>query len=190
MKTNIFRINTTDVVLQDYEIGQGKIIISDDNFGYNFSYYWGSMGSDSTLSNFLLQISSDYFARKLCSSKYVFDSKKTFSLIRRSLKDELPWYKHTEFQKELRVQINEFEQEVETSEQFYGSMPNFLSSIDYYSYLNNFDRKVTKELIENIFSYTSDFICTNPSKEMEWLEGFHKKLKKYLTVSPIPQPTL
>jgi len=39
------RIDTTDVILRDDAPGKGKIMISDDGWGYNFSYYWGAMGS-------------------------------------------------------------------------------------------------------------------------------------------------
>ena len=47
-----FRINSTDIILQDFNKGEGKIIISNDSFGYNFSYYWGAMGKNTILKAF------------------------------------------------------------------------------------------------------------------------------------------
>ncbi len=38
MKTTTFRIGCTDVILQDYELSKGKLIISNDNYGYHFGY--------------------------------------------------------------------------------------------------------------------------------------------------------
>jgi hypothetical protein len=189
MTSKIFRLNSTDVILQDYQDGQGKIIISNDDRGYNFSYYWGSMGSGSCLSDFLIRINSEYFARKLGTCKEIFDADKTFRVIRKTLKKELPWYKHLEFQKEFRVKLNDFQSQCSDDVNgFYYFLRDFTESLDYYL-VEGSDRDEVKSIIDNLFSY-SDYICTKPSPETIWLEDFHGKLKKYLTTSQVPQPTL
>ena len=39
-KLTHYRLDYTDVILQDYEDGKGKIIISNDDRDINLSYYW------------------------------------------------------------------------------------------------------------------------------------------------------
>lgn len=108
MKT--IQIGSTEVILQNYEINQGKIIVS-DLYNGSYSYYWGSMGG--TLEEFIKSIDSCYFAGKLCTDMYVFSGEKTAKAIRRHIKQnmnyDLPWYKYMPAQKELREAIKDLE---------------------------------------------------------------------------------
>jgi hypothetical protein len=106
---NSFFINDTEVTLINEEFGKGQIIVSDINMGY-YQMYWGAMGQ--TIEDFIMSINGDYFTGKLLGhrSTQVFDVKKTFSTLRKFIRDELglPWYKHLEFQRVLRGDINAF----------------------------------------------------------------------------------
>src|SRR5690606_27501153 len=88
-----FRIDGTDVILQDYEDGKGKIIISNDDFDYNLSYYWGSMGEGYNLSKFILKTNNSYLIGKLGerSCDGPIDIKRTMTNVRRYIKDETEW---------------------------------------------------------------------------------------------------
>lgn len=107
---NRFKIEDADIILENYENGQGKIIIS-DLYNGSFSYYWGSMGE--SIEEFLKSINSSYFADKLCSNRFVFSGKKTAKEIRRYIREDmkydLPWYKFQSGQKELRERLKEIE---------------------------------------------------------------------------------
>ena len=54
----LINIGLTDIVLQNFKDGQGKIIISNFDFDYNFSYYWGAMGENTNIEQFICQINS------------------------------------------------------------------------------------------------------------------------------------
>lgn len=106
------KINTTDIILIDYgNESSGKVIISDNEYDINCSYYWGSMASN--LNGFISRINPDYFASKLSNTKYVFSAKNTAKAIRKYIKEnmayELPWYKWPHHQKTLRAAIKEIE---------------------------------------------------------------------------------
>jgi hypothetical protein len=177
-----FRIGTTDVILQDYEDGKGKIIISDDDFGYDFSYYWGAMGENTNLKKFITSINSDYFVNKLGPhSQGPIDSKRTMRNVRRFIREEmdLPWYKHLEFQKDMREKLNDFQNEIYTDYQFaeeWNSLVDY--RLDYYLIEDRFDR----EEIESAFKGICEqwyFIEYETHPENVWLNNFHKKLVKY-----------
>lgn len=101
-----YSIDGTDVILTEYGIGKGKIIVADLD-GYNFSYYWGAMG-ERTLREFILQLNGCYFTDKLNRPKDLRDFciKKTMANVRRYIRDEINWYDDKEAQKELRTQLN------------------------------------------------------------------------------------
>ncbi len=77
MNTKRIQIEDTTILLEDYELNKGKIIIT--NSSRSLSYYWGAMSGD--LSSFLLNIDSDYFAGCLVPHglERVLDVKRTFS---------------------------------------------------------------------------------------------------------------
>ena len=107
-KTEILKIKGVEITLENRDFGEGKITINRTN---KFSMFWGAMGSN--IQDFLCQINSDYFADKLQGAERLekFDCKKTFSEVRRFIREDinLKWYKHFEFQKEMRETLNEFE---------------------------------------------------------------------------------
>lgn len=116
-------IGETDVLLFDYEPGQGKIIIA--NPTCNYSYYWGSMGC--TLSEFICHIDSHYFAKNLTNNIRSFSNEKTFKSVRKFLREEmdLPRYKHTEFQKDMRRVLKEFQAACDSEYYLVNSVFNF-----------------------------------------------------------------
>jgi hypothetical protein len=180
----LIEINTTDIVLQDFGQGKGKIIISDTDRDYNFSFYWGAMGKDTTLREFIKEIDSSYFIGKLahhCQGK--FSSKRTFSKLRKFLREEysedLAWYKNMEFQKELRHDLNRFQEDCGSEEMFVFMWDSFADNLHYYLIDNELDRKQ----IESIFKGMCEvwhFIEKDTPAEHIWLERLHKELKNIL----------
>jgi len=83
------RIGLTDVIFKDEGEGKGKIIVSNDDWGYNFSHYWGAMG-DRNLKQFVSEINTSYFVDKLSVRRNGdLDVKKTFTNIRKRIREAL-----------------------------------------------------------------------------------------------------
>jgi hypothetical protein len=105
----IRRLNIDGIQVQLEDLGnhQGTIIIS--GYGNDCSTYWGAMGSE--IKEFILGVNGDYFANRLCRENYTFSIKETFKNVRQYLRSETyelsGWYKHMEFQKDLRERLNE-----------------------------------------------------------------------------------
>lgn len=174
MKTEMLRIGSADVILQDYEPGKGKIIISDDNSGYNFSYYWGAMGSP--FKDFLKSINTGYFVHKLGPiDRGPICMRKTMKAVRKFLRDEsgLPWYKFMDEQKELREKLSEIEKECGSADGFINSMYDLKYLISYCTYKKTeFDYAV-----DMLMSEPWHFIEHGEHPQNKWLADFHKKLK-------------
>lgn len=175
-------IGQTDIILKDFGEGNGKIIISD--YDYNFSYHWGAMGKNTTLKDFLCEVNSDYFVNKLSNLDGDFDHKGTFRNIRKHIRDEfnyeLPWYKHTEFQKELRVSLNEYQNSCYDERQFVDDWDSFWKyTVDYYLIEDNNDQKEIESMFQGICEQWH-FIEKSEPKGNIWLKKLHKQLKKKL----------
>jgi len=179
------KIETTDVFLEDFGEGKGKITLS-DTYGHNYSMFWGAMGG--SLSDFILRINSDYFADKLLgsTSMQVFDAKKTFREIRKFIREELdlPWYKHLDFQKDLREKIKQFEErciEFESDRYFVDCFSQNIQDGPDFSLIEN---RWERESVENNFKGISEpwnFIQTRESENTKWLKKIHNLLKRKLS---------
>tara|TARA_R110002124_G_scaffold61218_1_gene167895 strand:- start:13 stop:561 length:549 start_codon:yes stop_codon:yes gene_type:complete len=177
---NRLNIKTADVLLENYEVGQGKIIISDLDFG-SWSFYWGSMGSK--IEEFIQGINADYFANKLCVEREVFCSKATATAIRKYLKeelsDDLPWYKFASAQKEMREKIKEIENSYSQEDALH-QMSTMHENLMCYD-LDRQDEKEFLGIIEGVFSCEPwHFLQTKPSREYNYLHKLHKSLKTHL----------
>ncbi len=180
-----FKVNTADVILNDLGDGQGKIIISDGNWGYNFSYYWGAMGTR-TLIDFLTNIGTDYFVGKLGpNARGEINSKKTLTNIRKGIKEyfssEYPWYEEKEFQSDLRDRLKQIGREgFYSPEHFINVIQYLVDNLDYYT----IDKKHVRENIESIFKGIFEepwyYIVYDEHKEVTYLKKFHKQLIKEL----------
>lgn len=176
---NVLKIDNTEVILQNYEFGQGKIIVSNLDEG-SFSFYWGSMNA--TIENFLKSTNADYFAGKLCNEKYVFSGKNTAKSIRKFIKnemnDEMPWYKFKDHQKELRSEISSIES-ARSHEEALQIIKGFHNIYVLESDFN--EEKEFQEIIERRFSVEPwYFLEKEPSSEYKFLHGLHKKIKSKL----------
>ena len=180
---NRFKIKTADIILENYEKGQGKIIIS-DLYNGSFSYYWGSMGE--SIEEFLMSINSSYFAGKLCVNQFVFSGKQTAKEIRKYIREEmkydLPWYRFKDGQKELREKIKEIERSENQYEalSIIESLPNSLFCLD-------MDYKEEKEFIQIIKDMVStepwNFLQNDYSQEYRYLTKLHKQIKSFLNAA-------
>lgn len=184
------KIDNTDVFLEDFGPGRGKITIS-DTLGHNYSFYWGSMGS--SLKDFIPHTSDCYFAGKLMGSmdEYVIDWKATFSAIRKFIREELnlPWYKYPEFQKDMRERLKEFQSESEDADSadvFVLRFDDVMSSLDFFLIKDRHEAKIIEENFNSI-GECWHFIQKQPGPEHMWLCQFHKKLVKALTPTNKPK---
>jgi hypothetical protein len=173
------QIGSTEVILQNYEINQGKIIIS-DLYNGSYSYYWGSMGG--TLEEFIKSTSPDYFAGKLCVDQYVFSGKSTAKAIRRYIKHnmtyDLPWYKYMPAQKELREAIKQ----IERCEDKHDALHQIERFKDIYTIGMSFQEDDDfKDIMESHFNCDPwHFLETEPSPSYKFLVKLHKQLKMKL----------
>ena len=175
-----FQFNETSIYLEDFEHGKGKIIITNPLQG-SYSYIWGSMGS--SLSDFLLEINSDYFAKNLCPNPYCFDAKASVTNLRKYIRNDLnydlPWYQYMSAQKEMRQHIKQLEL---CSEQWefvdrMMSLPNHLLCLD----LNKREEIDFRSIIEDLFRNEPwNFIAQKHSSNYLWLYELHGKIKKKL----------
>lgn len=182
------RIDYTDIILQDFGDGKGKIIISDDDYGYNFSYYWGAMGKDTSLKQFLQEINTDYFVGKLSShTKGPLNVRKTFVALRKyiqeSFKYELPWYEHVKFQKDFRERLKYFQKSIGHETEFIIGIEDFHNQLDYYLIEDRAERERIETLFKSIFYNCEpwDFVENDPHPEELFLSRLHPKLKKALS---------
>lgn len=179
-KITHIKIDGVDIYLHDYEFGRDKITIS-DSWGNNYSYFWDAMGN--CISDFIKEINSNYFANKLIGykSNYEMDVKNTFTEIRKYIKNEmeLPYYKHMEFQKNMREVLKNFQETCEehNDKNFFVStfFSNFINRLNYYLIDNRYERNRIEESFNSISEHWY-FIVDKPSKEYQWLKKFHKKL--------------
>ncbi len=173
---NRIKINSADVILENFKVGQGKIIISDLQFG-SWSFYWGAMGS--SIEEFLTRIDNEYFANKLCSKPTTFDAKASVSNVRKHIRENIPHYSFMSAQKEMRIEIKKLEK-INSEEEFVSSMINLPESIMCYD-LSYPEEKEFKSLISDIFTNEPwFFIETKPSKEYNYLVELLKALKTKL----------
>jgi hypothetical protein len=178
------KIDDTDIFLDDMGENCGKITIS-NAYGHNYSTYWGSMGGD--LSDFLLRINSDYFTNAMLGhlSGKEMDVKKTFTTVRKYIVNEigLPWYKHQEFQYDMRRILNRFQQGCEDINSDHYFVDNFFNSfvnrLDFYLIENRRDREELKSAFEGITEHWY-FIENKPNQNAIYLNKLHKKLQKHL----------
>lgn len=173
-------IKGTEIILQNYEKGQGKIIVS-DSFRGSYSYYWGAMGG--TIEVFLQKINSDYFAHNLCSETCVFSGKNTAYAIRKHIRKEmlyeLPWYKYMEGQKELRKLIKGIES-VDDKHEALNMIENFHRDLDLIIMPYNEEQEFLKIIEEAFTCEPWHFLETEPSPQYRFLYNLHKDLVKEL----------
>ena len=179
-----FKIDTADIILDDLGDGQGKIIIADTSWGYNFSYFWGAMGGP--LIDFLIRINSDYFTDKLGPiAEGEINDKRTIKNIRRAIREqfniEYPWYKEKEFQKELREEINNLGEEgFVSTDHFFNKINHFTNNLNYYLIDDVYERKNIQQLIKDIFNEPWSYLDYDEHKQNVYLTKLHKKLVKEL----------
>jgi hypothetical protein len=177
------KINDIDVILDDTEDGKGKVIIS--SYNYNFSYYWNAMGKNTDLKKFITEINADYFANALAGGyDGVFDAKGTFRNVRKHIREELSyelaWYKHMEFQKEMKSELNNWQSRCCSEYRFVEEWPNFWrNTIDYYLINDSFDRKDIESLLCGICEHWY-FIEKDRSREYYFCLKLHKDLVKFI----------
>ncbi len=178
------RFDYTDVILQDYEDGKGKIIISNDDRDINLSYYWGSMGQGYDLTKFLLKTNDEYLIRKLGqkSDDGPINIQKTLANVRKYIKNETEWrfYYSPEADRELRNALTEIQRYAHDSRDFVDRMlaidPYFSGNDDTYGR----GKVIFENMLENIRCEPWHFIVNNEPEVNKLLSKFLPQLRNHL----------
>lgn len=179
---NHYKIDNTDVFIDEIDTNKGKITISNTS-GHNYSTSWGAMGG--TLKEFLCKINEEYFADNLMGRRagQVMDVKKTFTSVRYHITNEigLPWYEYKGFQKEMRELLSSFQRDCEegVSDRYF--VDNFHNA--FIDRLNFHFLPPGSDYIEERFKSINEpwnFIQHKESDGYIWLKKLHGKIKKQL----------
>lgn len=179
-----FFIGGTNIILENKGPNRGQITIINNEKGI-YNMFWGAMGG--TIEEFITRINEDYFTDKLLGvrSTQVFDVNRTFTNVRRFIREELdlPWYKHIEFQKDLRNYISTFQERCAeyNSEKYF--VDHFHDYLYRYPSFYLIDDRWEQKRLEDEFNNISEpwgFIATKDSKESKWLKSLHKTIVKKL----------
>ena len=179
------KIDNTDVIFKDIKPGQGKLIISDDSWGYNFSYTWGAMESR-TVKDFVLSMNSGYFVGKLgVYGDGDLDVRKTFTALRKILKEQLedngyPWYVETVFQKNVRKEFNDLRKRTREANFLVDELSNFPSNLDFTLIEDKYNQQELEKIFENIFCEPWHLFIYKEREENIFLSKLHKKIKKQI----------
>ncbi len=181
MAVEKLKVNDFSFYLEDIEVGKGKVIVTAD-YDENYSYYWGSMGSD--LKSFLKRIDEDYFVCKMIprDEQQIFSKKITGRNIRKIWREEImPWYKYLEFQKHFREKLKDFLIDIQDSNHFIYEFDWFIKSLDYHLIECNYERKEVENTIEDILqSECWHLIETEISPKYKRLKLSFTELKKII----------
>ena len=164
-QVNSFILGPTKVILEDFDLGKGNIIITQD--GDAWTYFWSAMGS--SIADFLIGTNAPYFVNKLCRNQNEFNAKKSVTKLRKAIRDAFPFYYRMEEQKELRKLLKSIET-AETDRDFV-SMTEALP--------NTFIDPFYTEL-QNLFTESWYYLDTSFTKEYQILTNIHKRIVKYL----------
>lgn len=171
-------IKETDIILDDLGESKGKIVVS--NHFTNSSTYWGAMGG--SLVDFILSIDNDYFANRLCSNRFEFNKKATFANVRRFIREEmdLPWYKEVNFQKDLRWDLNKFQENCYSEESFVNGWDSFINNLSYHNLeCQSWESESIEKSFKGICEHWN-FIGKTESQEYKFYLKLLPELKKEL----------
>lgn len=179
------KIDKYDIVLSNYDFGVGAITIIDE-CGQNWTYRWNAMNM--SIEQFLQNIDSEYFAKNLLevSVHYSINWRKTFRNIREHIRDEigLKWYQHTEFQKHLRQNLNDFYQKCldnNNEHYFVNFFHKYVGNFLHYHLIEDYyDRENLEKEFENIQECWY-FMQKEHSLRFKNFMKLHKKLAKVLS---------
>jgi len=139
---------------------------------------------NSNIKDFLLRINYDYFYRTLrFDTKGNFNPKSTTSNIRKYIKDEfkyeLPFYKHMEFQKDMRIKLKELES-ITIDSIYYDELYYLYDRLDF-DLVDKHDRSEIQSIFESICRCEQHhFFIYDESDENVFLSKIYKKLIKQL----------
>lgn len=182
----IYINDNCNVQLENMGKGEGQITITLDGKAYR--KYWGAMSG--TIEEFICFIDSDYFSGKILGSDrdLKLDIKSTFSGLRKYIKEDinLPWYKHLEFQKDMRLKIRIFENECRNADYdrfFVDNFHWFVDTLNFHLINEDLDR----DYIKNEFTSIREpwhFICHTEGDLTKSIKKIHKLLIKHLKNNP------
>lgn len=70
--TNITGLDPLSIYLEDYGLGRGKLVITCD--GESWTRYWGAMGENCALVDFIIGCDNSYLAKKLSTVPSMIDN--------------------------------------------------------------------------------------------------------------------
>jgi len=172
-----FKVSRFTVDIYDHEKGQGTISVSKN--GMVWSSYFGSIGLDSTMKDFVSRINGEYFANNLITGKkFVFNKRNTFKQLRKFLREDmcLYWYEHMTFQKDMRSKIKAFSQACDDEQDFVNNFDFYMVAMQNFDLIeNSIDSHQVRKELESI-NEPWHFIETKYSSEYLMLMKLHKKI--------------
>lgn len=167
------------VTLEDLREGVGRVSIF---IGHReFSYTWGAIG-DSSIKQFILQTDSGYFCSKLINldEGLVFSPKNSLRAIKRHISENYPYYRHMDFQKQMRKTLKKLET-ISDSESFFEELSYSIKHrFDYYLIDNRSDRIEVESFFDNIRPMVWEWFEKEPSGISKTISEIHNRLKKQL----------
>ena len=165
--------------LEDIREGAGRVSLY---IGHReFPFTWGAMGARG-IKNFLLETDSDYFCGKLCpcDDRSVFSAKASLRAIKDYIAQEYPYYKHMDFQKDMRKHLKRLET-ITDSEEFISKFHDMvLYSFDYSLIEDRSDRREVESYFNDFRSYAWEYLGTEPTGTYKTIAEMHKRLKAKL----------
>lgn len=184
-----FIISDYSFYLEEHGAGKGKVIVTGWDRDDNYSYFWGSMGTD--LKSFLKRIDNGYFVGKMMErdKQEVFSAKKTGTNIRKVWKSEImQWYEHQEFQKDFREKLNSFLDEIIDKNHFVYEFDSFINSLDFYLITDKYERdRIESDIKDILQSECWHLIETETSRDYRNLSQAFTGLKKHLKKHTTPE---
>lgn len=147
-----------------------------------FTYTWGATGSRS-IKEFILDTDSAYFCNKMLSRDEgsQFSAKQSIRRLKRAIADEYPYYKHLEFQKDLRKKLNTLG-EYDNPEEFIDEF-NYIvrTRLDYDIIKDRFESKEVESFFNSLQSCAWEYLDREPSGICLTIQKMHKVLKSKLS---------
>lgn len=181
-KITKLNVGYTDVILIQYGLGAGKIIISDCDTDINTSYYWGRMGGTGLIQDFILSMNEYYFIKKLgYTNKDEINIKATMINVRRSIKEDLgfKFWMDIEFNKELRDELNMIQEICYDQRHFVDLMNSLGDTLDPRYRITKYKDEI-QNMLSGLTTEPWNYIVPEENSKNIWLKKFLPKLKTKL----------
>ena len=166
--------------LKDYGNNSSGKLTVEIAYGSTFSAYWGSMGS--SLEGFICRCDVSYLKGCLRAGGLKFSPKKTLKNIRAKIREEIPYYRFREAQKQLREDLKKLEN-YDDRAVFHSELSHLVERISEQfndSSEDSFDKKEAIETLDNIDNYFWNYSDIEATGESIYMTKILKNLQTVL----------